>query len=89
MNEIIALTMCVAPYVSSTNLKHLNHLILALLCISGGATTVGLSRWSGKSCRTLQRWYQAPLDWAMLLWILVRSQVLNAEAATSWQGMLW
>jgi putative transposase len=81
MNEIITLTACLAPYLSNTNLNHLRHLIVALLCISGRVTTLGLSRWSerGGSCRTLQRWYQTPLEWAMMLWGLVRTHLLKAD----------
>jgi len=79
MNDIITLIGCLAPYLSSTALSQLSYLILALLCISGRVTTLGLSRWSeaGGSCRTLQRWYQTPFNWAMLLWVVVRTHLLN------------
>jgi putative transposase len=64
---------------TSTTLNHLSYLILALMCISGRVTTLGLSRWSeaGGRCRTLQRWYQMPLDWATLLWVMVRTHLLK------------
>jgi putative transposase len=79
MNAIIALLACLAPYLSSTTLGHLSHLIFALLCIPGRVTTLGLSRWTevGGSCRTLQRWYQTPLDWATLVWVVVRTHLLK------------
>ncbi len=79
MSDIIALLTCLAPYLSSAALRQLSHLILALLCISGRVTTLGLSRWSetGGSCRTLQRWYQTPFNWAILLWVVVRSHLLK------------
>jgi putative transposase len=79
MTDIIASITCLAPYLSSTALSQLSYLILALLCISGRVTTLGLSRWSeaGGSCRTLQRWYQTPFNWAMLLWVVVRTHLLN------------
>ncbi len=81
MTAIIALIACLAPYLSSTALSHLSHLIFALLCIPGRATTLGLSRWSepGGSCRTLQRWYQTPLDWAKLLWVVVQTHLVKAN----------
>lgn len=81
MNDIIALIVCLAPYLSSTALSHLSHLIFALLCIPGRVTTLGLSRWSeaGGSCRTLQRWYQTPFNWAMLLWVVVRTHLLKSD----------
>src|SRR5260370_20448418 len=81
MNAIIALLACLGPYLSSTTLRQLSHLIFALLCISGRVTTLGLSRWSGGggSCRTLQRWYQTPFNWAMLLGVVVRTHLLKAD----------
>lgn len=81
MTAIIALIACLAPYVSSTTLSHLSHLIFASLCIPGRVTTLGLSRWSeaGGSCRTLQRWYQTPQDWARLLWAVVRTHLVKAD----------
>jgi putative transposase len=81
MNDIIALIACLAPYLPSTALSHLSHLIFALLCIPGRVTTLGLSRWgeAGGSCRTLQRWYQTPLDWARLLWVVVRTHLLKPD----------
>jgi len=40
---------------------------------------VGLSRWTerGGSYRTVQRWFQTPLDWGMLLWTVVRTPLLD------------
>ena len=79
MDAIIALIVCLAPYLSSTTLRQLSHLIFALLSIPGRVTTLGLSRWSegGGSCRTLQRWYQTPLDWATLLGTVIRTHLLK------------
>ncbi len=41
--------------------------------------TLGSSRWteSGGSYRTLQRWYQTPLDWETPLWAMVRTHLLE------------
>jgi hypothetical protein len=79
MSEIIALLACLAPYLSSTTLNQLSHVIFALLCIPGRVTTLGLSRWSetGGSNRTLQRWYQTPFNWASLLWAVVQTHLLK------------
>ncbi len=40
---------------------------------------LGLSRWTeaGGSYRTLQRWYQTSLDWASLVWVVVRTHLLK------------
>lgn len=79
MTEIVALLNCLAPYLSSTSLHQLNQIISALLCIPNRVTMLGLSRWTegGGSYRTLQRWYQTPLDWATLLWVIVRTYLLH------------
>ena len=81
MTEIVALTHCLAPYVSGTNLGQLRHILVALLCISGRVTMLGLSRWTegGGSYRTLQRWYQTPLGWGVLLWTVVRVHLVDAD----------
>lgn len=56
-------------------------MLLALLCISGRVTTLGLSRWTehGGSVRTLQRWMQTPIEWGAVLWAVVRVHLLNRE----------
>jgi len=79
MSEIITLTVCLAPYVSKTQLKQLRHMILALLGMTGRVSMLGLSRWTadGGSYRTIQRWFQTPLDWGLLLWTVVRTHLLN------------
>ena len=55
--------------------------MLAMLCIPDRVTMLGLSRWTegGGSYRSVQRWYQTPLDWGMLLWTVVRVHVLERD----------
>lgn len=79
MNEIIALTTCLAPHLSGTTLRQLRHVVFAMLCISGRVTMLGLSRWTeaGGSYRTLQRWMQTPVDWGLLLWTVIRVHLLD------------
>ena len=79
MSEIITLTLCLAPYVSKTQLKQLRHILLALLGMTGRVSMLGLSRWTtdGGSYRTVQRWFQTPLDWGVLLWAVVRTHLLD------------
>lgn len=81
MTEIIALTHCLVPYLSKMSLRQLNQIILALLCIPGRITTLGLSRWTekGGSHRTLQRWVHSSIDWATLLWTVVRVHLLDPD----------
>ncbi len=81
MSEIITLTLCLAPYVSKTQLKQLRHIILALLGMTGRVTMLGLSRWTvdGGSYRTIQRWFQTPVEWGVLLWTVIRTHLLDPK----------
>jgi len=79
MTDIVALLHCLVPYLSTTHLRQFQHIVFTLLCIPDRVTTLGLSRWteSGGSYRTLQRWYHTPLDWATLMWAVVRVHLLD------------
>ncbi len=81
MPEIIALTHCLTPYLTKTTLRQMRVLILALLCISGRVTTLGLSRWAerGGSHRTLQRWFQTSIAWGELLWVVVKEHLVTGD----------
>jgi DDE superfamily endonuclease len=81
MTDIVTLLNCLVPYLASSQLRQLRQVVLALLCIPGRVTTLGLSRWTeaGGSYRTLQRWYQRPLDWAMLLWVIVSTHLVEGN----------
>ena len=81
MTEIIPLLHCLIPYLSTTNLRQLRHVIFAMLCIPNQATMLGLSRWTekGGSYRTLQRFYQSPIDWACLHWQLIKVHLISAD----------
>jgi hypothetical protein len=46
MSETIPLLVCLTPHLTSTGLNQMNHIIFAILGISGRVTTLGLSRWS-------------------------------------------
>jgi len=79
MTEILALTHSFVPYLSKTTLRQLRQIILAMLCIPGRITTLSLSRWTekGGSHRTLQRWFHSSIDWATLLWTVIRVHLLD------------
>lgn len=81
MNEIITLTICLLPYLSKTQLKQLHHIIFALLCMTGRVTMLGLSRWTegGGSYRSIQRWFQTPVEWGVLLWTVIRRHLLDSN----------
>ncbi len=54
-------------------------IIIALMGIPNRVTMLSLSRWteSGGSYRTIQRWYDTPLEWAAMMWAVVRVHLLN------------
>jgi hypothetical protein len=88
MTEIIALLICLEPHLSSTLGRQLRHLVLAMLCIPNRATMLGLSRWTekGGSYRSLNRFYQAPIDWLNLQWCLLQTHVLRPTGEYSLAG---
>src|SRR5664279_1614511 len=56
--------------ISKTTLRQMNHIITAMLSMSGRITMLGLSRWAGEggSYRTIQRFYATVIPWAQVLW---------------------
>ena len=81
MSEIIPLLICLEPYLSSTSLRQLRHVVFAMLCNPNRATMLGLSRWTekGGSYRTLQRFYHTPINWVLIHWALLKTHRLKAD----------
>jgi putative transposase len=79
MNEIIPLLICLEPHLAATLLRQLRHIVFAMLCVPNRATMLGLSRWTekGGSYRTLNRFYQVPLDWLNVHWCLFQTHVFH------------
>jgi len=79
MTEIIPLLICLEPHISSTLLRQLHHIVFAMLCIPNRATMLGLSRWTekGGSYRTVNRFYQAPIDWLKVHWCLFQTHLFR------------
>jgi hypothetical protein len=69
-------------------LRQLGRVIEAMLAMSGRVTMRGLSRWSGKggSYRTIQRFFNASLNWCHLNWLLIRHHVLDADDVVLMSG---
>ncbi len=59
MFDILACLQCTGTYLTSTTLRQLSCVTLALLTMSGRVTMLGLSRWAGPggSYRTVQRFF--------------------------------
>jgi putative transposase len=81
MSDIVALLHCLTPYLSNTTLRQLNHIVFAVLCIPDRVTMLSIAGWTerGGSYRTVQRWYQTPLDWATILWTIVQVYLLKPD----------
>jgi putative transposase len=79
MTEIIPLLICLEPHLSSTLVRQLRHIIFAMLCIPNQATMLGLWRWTekGGSYRTLNRLYQAPINWLNVQWCVLQTHLLR------------
>lgn len=79
MPDIIAITTCFARFMTKTELKRLRQIVLAVLCMTGRVTMVGLSRWTekGGSYRTIQRWFASKLEWGALLWAVVEAHLIK------------
>ena len=81
MPEIIPLLICLSPYVSSTTLRQLRHIVFAMLCNPNRAMMLGLSKWAekGGSYRTIQRLYQTPINWLQLHWAMLQTHVVRPD----------
>lgn len=81
MSEIIAVLVCLESQIAKSSLRQLRQIVQAFLCIPNRATMLGLARWSekGGSYRSLQRFYQTPIDWLVLHWILLKTWLLRSE----------
>jgi putative transposase len=69
--DILALLQCLQPCLSTTTLRHLSLIALALLTMTGRVTMTGIARWSGDgaSYRTIQRFFATVLPWAHIFWL--------------------
>ena len=88
MPDIMVLFACLSQCVEPTPLRQLGRVIEAMLAMSGRVTMRGLSRWSGKggSYRTIQRFFNASLNWCHLNWLLIRHHVLDADDVVLMSG---
>jgi putative transposase len=81
MPAIMVLFACLSQCVEPTPWRQLGRVIEAMLSMSGRVTMRGLSRWSGTggSYRTIQRFFNASLNWCHLNWRLIRHHGLDAD----------
>jgi len=72
--DICALFPCLRPHGTTTTLRPLSRIPLAVLVMTGRITMLGLSRWAGTggSYRTVQRLVSTVIPWAILFWVCFR-----------------
>ena len=70
MPDILPLLLCLQPVVSKTTCRQLAHIVVAVFAMTGRVTQRGISRWTdqGGSYRTIQRFFQTPIDWLLVNW---------------------
>lgn len=88
MPDIMVVLACFSQCVEPTTLRQLGRVIEALLSISGRVTMKGLSRWSdqGGSYRTIQRFFNTPLNWLQLNWLLIRHHLWDGDDVALMSG---
>lgn len=75
--SLMNLLVCLAPLLSTTTLRQLHIVALALFAMTGRVTMLGISRWAdqGGSYRTVQRFFATKIDWLKVQWALIRAHI--------------
>jgi putative transposase len=81
MTDILALLQCLDPYVASTTIRQMSHIITAILSMTGRVTMLNISRWAekGGSYRSIQRWFYTVIPWALAFWLFFRQHLFNPQ----------
>ena len=81
MPDILALLLCLHPWISATTARQLRHITLGMLTMTGRVTMLGIARWTGDggSYRTIQRFFATALPWAQLFWRFFRQHLFQAD----------
>lgn len=81
MPDILALLLCLHTGLSLTTIRQLSRIALALLCMPGRVTMLGIARWTGVggSYRTVQRFFATAIPWAQVLWVFFRQHLFHAD----------
>ena len=88
MPDIMVLLACLSQCLDPTTLGQLRRVAEAMLSMTGRVTMRGLSRWSGQggSYRTIQRFFNASVNWCHLNWLFLRHHVLDADDVVLMSG---
>ena len=65
---------CLKTCLNSNTLSQLIIIVTALFSMTGRVTMLGISRWTrdGGSYRTVQRFFNTPIDWINVQWSLIQ-----------------
>ncbi len=79
MPDIMVVLGCLSECLDATTLRQLRCVSEAMLTITGRVTMRGLSRWTNKggSYRSIQRFFNTPISWLTLQWVLIRHHLLD------------
>jgi hypothetical protein len=81
MLDILAHLQCLDPYLTSTIIRQMYHIVTAMLTMTGRVTMLGMSRWTGEggSYRTIQRFFYTHIPWALVFWQFFRHCLFNPD----------
>ena len=81
MVEIVALLSCLSPLLPQSIRRQLSHIVFGMVCMTGRVTMLGVSRWTeqGGSYRSVERGYNAKIDWGSVHWQLFKSHLYVAD----------
>jgi DDE superfamily endonuclease len=81
MPDILALLLCLHSCLPMTTIRQFTCIALALLCMTGRVTMLGIARWTGAggSYRTVQRFFTTAIPWAQVLWMFFRQHLFRAD----------
>jgi len=70
MPDILPILLALSPALPTTSCRQLHRIVLAMLCMTGRITQLGISRWTdqGGSYRTIHRFFHTPIDWPQVQW---------------------
>src|SRR5450432_3922429 len=82
MPDILPILLALSPALSTTTCRQLNRIVLAMLCVTGPITQLGISRWTdqGGSYRTIHRFFHTSIDWSEVQWLFFKLTVKYQDA---------
>ena len=81
MPDILALLVCLQPWITATTARQLSRILLGMLAMTGRVTMLGIARWTGDGgrYRTIQRCFATALPWAQLFWCFFRQHLFQPD----------